>query len=250
MSETRGVVGAVSSAIQFFPLSVFATYAFWAGVPTGARWVEAFQLAAVAAVVQLAILLPRRRPTNRLILGANLYLLVGGAAALGRQWWLLEAYGVLQETGIFLSIAGVGVVTTFATPAGFVAVPGAPRADVRRASLWLLGATLGAVAVALLFRGHRGLAAVAPVIALAVLQRVLASRLRTLAPLPDAATSWSWPFTGRRATAAPTTRWRGRSARAASRRSTPSTCGAMATRAGGAATSTTSGSSRTTWPTS
>ena len=106
MGPARRFIGAASNLVQFFPLSLFATYAFWRGAPTGERWVQAFELAALAAVVQLLILLPQRRPMNRLILGANLYLLIGGAAALAKQWWLLEAYGALRESGIFLSMLG------------------------------------------------------------------------------------------------------------------------------------------------
>jgi non-heme chloroperoxidase len=189
MSTTQRFIGTASSLVQFFPLSVFATYAFWYGVPTSQRWVSAFQLAAVAAVIQLLILLPRRRPTNRLILGANLYLLVGGAAALAQQWWLLEAYGALKESGIFLFMLGVGVVTTFATSAGFVAVVGAAPERVRRSSLWLLGATLIAFVIALAFQGNRTWAAVVPVIALAVLQRALASRLRSQPTAEDSSPS-------------------------------------------------------------
>lgn len=184
MSAARRLVDTLSGLVQFFPLSLFATYAFWRGVPTGQRWVEAFELAALAAVVQLSILLLRRRPLNRLILGANLYLLIGGAAALGRQWWLLDVYGALRESGIFLSMLVVGVVTTFATSAGFVAVAGAPREAVRRASLWLLAATVIAVGMALTFRGDRTWAAMVPVIALAVLQRLLSSRLVAVVSWP------------------------------------------------------------------
>jgi hypothetical protein len=171
------VLGTVSNFVQFFPLSVFAGYAFRYGVPTNDRWIAAFELAAAAALLQLAILLPQRRPTNRLILGANLYLLAGGAAALAHQWWLLEAYGALKESGIFLFMLGVGVVTTFATPSGFIAAVDATRREIRRASLSLLGATAIAVVVALAFQGHRTWAAVVPVIALAVLQRFLRARL-------------------------------------------------------------------------
>lgn len=186
MSPARRFIAAAANLVQFFPLSLFATYAFQRGAPTNERWVTAFELAALAAVIQLLILLPQRRPMNRLILGANVYLLIGGAAALTRQWWVLDVYGVLRESAIFLAMLGVGVVATFATPAGFVAVAGAPPEDVRRASLWLLGVTLAAFVAAVVFRGHRAWAAVVPVITLAVLQRVLASRVRSKAPTDDA----------------------------------------------------------------
>lgn len=111
------------------------------------------------------------------MLGANLYLLAGGLAALAQQWWFLSLYGGLQESGIFLSMLVVGLVVTFTTSAGFVAVRGAPPAQVRRHSLWLLAATLLAVGASFLFRGDRTWAAWVPVLGLAVVQRWLRSRL-------------------------------------------------------------------------
>ena len=89
--------------VQFLPLSLFATYAFWHGTPTNDRWVEAFKLGAVAAAIQLAIVLPRRQPADRLILAANLYLLAGGLAAFTRQWWFLGWYGLVGPSGILSS---------------------------------------------------------------------------------------------------------------------------------------------------
>lgn len=171
----RSLPGAL---LQFAPLSLFATYAFWSGPPAPDRWVAAFQLGAVAALLQLAIVLRQPRPANRLILGANVYLLVAGAAAFAQQWWVLRAYDALREAGILVSMLGVGLVTTIATRAGFVAVPDAPADAVRRASLWLLGATTLAVAMAFAFRGDRTLAAFLPIFALAMLQRALVARLR------------------------------------------------------------------------
>jgi hypothetical protein len=148
--------------IQFLPLSLFASYAFWYGAPSNERWVEAFTIGALAAAIQLLIVLSRGRPANRLILGANLYLLVGGIAATARQWWLLGVYGRLTETGIFLSILTVGVLATLLTPAGFVGVRAANVQAVRWYS-----------------------AAVVPLIGLALLQRVFARRLSAERPLSE-----------------------------------------------------------------
>jgi hypothetical protein len=161
---------------QFFPLSLFAAYAFWYGAPTDDRWVGAFKLGAVAASLQLIVVLAQRRPASRLILGANLYLLVGGAAAFAQQWWVLRYFGVLRESGIFLAMLGVGLVTTFVSRAGFIGVATAPPPEVRKASLVMLAATAGAVAIAVAFRGDRTWAAAMPVLALAILQRTLAQR--------------------------------------------------------------------------
>jgi len=169
--------------VQFFPLSLFATYAFWRGQPTDERWVTAFTLGAVAAAIQLVIVLPQSRPVNRLILGANVYLLVGGAAAIAQQWWLLRLYARLNESGIFLFILAVGIVATFASPAGFVAIADADRRIVRRYSVWLLAATFVASLASIAFQGNRTWSAVVPLIALAALQRIFMQRmLPTTAP--------------------------------------------------------------------
>lgn len=164
--------------IQFFPLSLFATYAFWHGAPSDDRWIEAFKLGAIAGIIQLAIVFAQPRPVNRLILGGNIYLIAGGLAALSHQWWLLRAYGFLQESAIFLCILLVGMTATFVTPAGFVAVAGAAPNRTRLASYWLILATLLALLAALAFRGNQTWAAVVPIVFLTVLQRVLAHRLR------------------------------------------------------------------------
>lgn len=163
--------------VQFLPLSFFATYAFWHGEPTDDRWMEAFQWGALAALIQLLIVLPQRRPINRLILAANLYLLVGGGAVLTHQWWLLQTYGVLREAGIFIAILIVGIVTTLVSPAGFIATL-ATQSEVRRASLRLLVAVMLALGMSLVFAGDTTWAAVVPIICLAIFYRVLQVRVR------------------------------------------------------------------------
>ena len=171
------------SLVQFFPLSLFAAYAFWNGAPDNDRWQVAFEIAALAAIVQLAILLPQRRPVNRLVLAANLYLLLGGLAFLTRQWWYLHLYDALRETAIFVFMLAVGVFSTFMTRAGFVPLPDAPRSDALRASGALLGATAVALGISILFRGDRYFAAVLPIAALAILQQFLIRR-RSVDPSP------------------------------------------------------------------
>lgn len=163
----------IFALLQFLPLSLFATYAFWYGAPDELRWQHAFQLASVAALVQLAIVLPQPRPASRLVLAANLYLLLGGIAFFAQQWWFLRLYDALRESAIFVIMLAVGVATTLGSRAGFVAAPSFPRVPVVRASLCLLAATAAALAVSMSYRGDRYLAAVYPIIALAIFHRVL-----------------------------------------------------------------------------
>ncbi|MDZ4348683.1 MAG: hypothetical protein U1A22_04020 [Xanthomonadaceae bacterium] len=168
----------IFALVQFFPLSFFATYAFWHGAPTNDRWVESFQLAALAGLIQLAIVFPQSRPANRLVLAGNLYLIFGGLATITHQWWLLHVYDLLRESAIFIFMTVVGIVATFATSAGFIGMSSAPLGRVRTASYWLLGATVLALPISFAFSGNRAYAAVLPIIVLAVLQRYLVFRVQ------------------------------------------------------------------------
>lgn len=180
----------IFALIQFLPLFLFASYAFWSGPPDEARWQQAFQLASVAALVQLAIVLPQHRPASRLVLSANLYLLLGGLAFFAHQWWFLRLYDTLRESAIFIIMLTVGLATTAGSRAGFVGASSAPRGAVVRASIWLLVAAAAALAASVAFRGDRYLAAVFPIIGLAMLQRLL---LHRLARAHGAATNNSLP---------------------------------------------------------
>ena len=164
----------IFSLFQFFPLSLFAAYAFWHGLPSNDRWIEAFQISAIAGIVQLGIVLPQRFPLNRLVLAGNIYLILGGLAALTGQWWYLQIYDYLRESAIFLAILLVGIVATFTTRHGFIAAQGADLKWNRYYSILLLGATVFCFIPALVFEGNRIWSAVVPIVALAVIRRYFA----------------------------------------------------------------------------
>ena len=169
----RGLlVAIVEYLLGFFALAVFAAYAYAGGAPTEERFVGAFKLAACFAAVELVLLARRAAPTNRLTIGANVWLLVAGTAAFAQQWWLLRGYQRVGEASLFVSLLAVGVVATALTPAGFVAAIG-PRRQVVLASVALLVAVPFALWAAVAFRGDVKLAAVLPVIGLSWLNRGL-----------------------------------------------------------------------------
>jgi len=169
----RGVVVAVIEyLLGFLALAFFAFLAFGSGTATDERLVFAFKASAPVAVVELAALLWRSAPVNRLILGANLWLVAGGLAALLEQWWWLKGYQHLGEASLFVSMAVVGLASTALSPAGFVAVAG-QRRPVVLASLALLAGVCLALAAAIHFRGNVKFAAVVPVIALSWFNRFL-----------------------------------------------------------------------------
>ena len=163
--------GWIFSFFQFFQLSLFAAHPFWYGLPTSEQWIEAFQISAIAGIVQLVIRIPQRFPMNRLALVGNIYLILGGLAALTRQWWYLQVYDYLRELAIFLAMLIVGIVATFTTSHGFIAARDADLEWTRHYSILLLGATSICFIPALTFEGNRLWSAVVPIIALALVQR-------------------------------------------------------------------------------
>jgi hypothetical protein len=162
--------------IGFMALACFAYLAFGRGQATDESFVFAFKASSLLAVAELAFLFARKSPANRLILGANLWLIAGGAAAFTEHWWWLRVYQQFGEASLFLAMLLIGVFTTFFTPSGFIAKIG-PAVAVKRSSLILIAAVACALAVAIYFRGNVKYAAVIPVIALSWLNRLLRHRL-------------------------------------------------------------------------
>lgn len=162
--------------IGFIALAFFAYLAFGRGQTTDDSFVFAFKASSLVALGELAFMLARTAPANRLILGANLWLIAGGAAAVAEQWWWLRFYQQFGEASLLFTILLVGVLSTLFTPSGFIGKLG-PRSSVQRSSLLLLVAVVCALAVAVYFQGNVKYAAVIPIIALSWLNRLLRHRL-------------------------------------------------------------------------
>ncbi len=171
------VVAIIDYLFGFFALALFAAYAYANGHPTEERWESAFLLGGVLALLELIFLLSRRAPANRLIVGANIWLLAGGIAAFFEQWWLLRGYEKLGEASVFLAMLVVGAFFTVLSPLGFLGILG-PVRRVRNDSVILLIAVGVALAVAVVFRGDVKLAAVFPIIALAWFYRFMKMRAK------------------------------------------------------------------------
>ena len=162
--------------VGFIALAFFAYLAFGRGEPSDESFLFAFKASSLLAVAELCYLQSRASPANRLILGANLWLIAGGVAAFLEQWWWLRIYQQFGEASLFSTMLLVGLVSTVSSPAGFIAKPG-PKSSVVAMSLVLLAAVGLALAVAIYFRGNVKYAAVIPVIALSWLNRLLRHRL-------------------------------------------------------------------------
>lgn len=162
--------------LGFLPFTVFLAVAFRSGQGVEPDWVMAFQLGGLTAFVQYCLLFifPGQYPPNRIIMGGNLYLMLGGVLMLIGAEKPLLLFRHLQENGLFLCLLAVGIITTLASPAGFVgAQEHAEPLKVRRASLIMLGLTALATLLSFTFKGNLNLSATAPLIALVVLNRIL-----------------------------------------------------------------------------
>ena len=168
----RLLLSVIEYLLGFLALAVFAYLAFATGPQSDERFVSAFKISSIVAVVELVVLLNRASPANRLIVGANLWLAIGGAAAFLQQWWLLRVYQHFGEASLFASMLAVGVASSIWSPAGFIGKFGVRRVVQQRSVLLLLGVGV-ALAVALYFRGNVKFAAVLPVIGLSWLNRLL-----------------------------------------------------------------------------
>jgi len=162
--------------LGFVALAFFAYIAFGRAPTTEQSLVIAFQASSVLAIIEMAFLLAHKSIANRLIVGANIWLIAGGLAAYLQQWWWLRIYQQLGEASLFLAMLVVGLLTTLGSVSGFVGKLG-PASSVRQASLILLAAVGCALVAAMYFRGNIKYAAVLPVIALSWLNRFLRHRL-------------------------------------------------------------------------
>ncbi|AMW35894.1 hypothetical protein HEQ62_09635 [Haematospirillum jordaniae] len=170
-----------SFLLQFFPLTVFLKVAFLNGKHQAADWLNAFIWGGSAAILQLAlsIFFSRGHPLNRIILGFNWYLIIGGFAVIANQFPFLEFLNNLKETGIFLCLLIVGIYTTFASKAGFVgAVKISMQRNISNYSIWLIILTCAAVAVSFWFRGQTIISSAVPLIVLSVATRLFKRRLQ------------------------------------------------------------------------
>jgi len=172
--NTRRMAPTVSAALDragFLPLVLFLAWASAEPEPGPERWTAAYRLAAVPALGVLAAAARARAPGDRVVLGANAYLVAGGALA----WVAPDALGIfggeLRESGLLLAILAVGAATMLFSRHGYARVdPSGPRL----ASAALLAVTGAAALFSFRFRGDRFLAGTLPLAALLVASRLVA----------------------------------------------------------------------------
>jgi hypothetical protein len=168
--------------LGFIALASFAAVAYAGGPPDPAAWRRAFLIGGGLALVELLVLFKLPKPANRLIVAANLYLMLGGLAFALKQWWVLGIYETWALSGILLCMLAVGVLSTVFTTTGFIGAQGR-SVRVRQASCLLLAlVALGALWAKLFPSTPRDTG----VTALALSQRALRAWVQRSAQAPDA----------------------------------------------------------------
>ncbi len=128
------------SYLHLLPVAVFMFYARAYGMNERA-WVGAFELGGVVAALVIALLWHHNVIMDRIMLGLNIFLMLGGAGFLGGIDTILDWYSMSKGGPLFSCIAAIGLITTFCSPRGFVGVLAKKKGAVNYASFLLLAAT-------------------------------------------------------------------------------------------------------------
>jgi hypothetical protein len=169
--------------IEFIPIMAFG-WVVRLTSENGVNWKLAFIIGACLAVIEKAFLLAKSFPVNRIFLGVDVFLIIGGAGFLFNIQLILNIYGRLIQATLFASILAVGVLATFLTERGFIGIKHHDRKRVLIYSLYLLGACVAAFIVALLFRGNNFIAGVLPFTGMLVASNLLTKKLRDTTTKP------------------------------------------------------------------
>jgi len=174
----------IAPLFQFLPLSLFSTIGFWPAQTSNETWLLAFQVAALVGICQWLLIIKLKVIMSRLILSANIYLILGGLASFFQQWWYLEFYKILQESAIFIVMICVGIITMLFSNNGFIGINKAlidetkERLEIDKKSVYLFIAVLMSLVVSVVFKGDIAFSVVTPIIVLALFQRYLVNVFR------------------------------------------------------------------------
>lgn len=126
--------------LPLLPVILFTGYARMYGMHQHA-WIGAFELAGVVAGIVIALLWHQRIVMDHIMLGLNLFLIVGALGFFLHIDSILDWYSTSHGGPLFTIIALVGLVTIFCSSRGFIGVTSKKPGAVKYASFLLLAAT-------------------------------------------------------------------------------------------------------------
>lgn len=167
------------SSLSFIPIFVFATDAYikqFLGSCVVA-WQEPFYIGALLAIVLTTLQYMSGIILDRLMMGANLFLVASAFFFLFQINPCLSILGAYKGPSFIAAVLLVGIYATFFTRYGFIGSTGDPK-KIRSASLMLLASTGIALIWAFIFN-ERGLliSAITPFIVLRMVSEHLKNRL-------------------------------------------------------------------------
>jgi len=133
---------------DFFWLILFLIYAaYMIDFFKQGRYPDSFAIAAfgkffivgtIISFLSIIVQIYKKMVIDRIVLGMNLFLLVGSLVFLGNNSTIAQYYDTYIRIVPFFCFFVVGLITTFYTPSGFIGVSSDDKKAIRRASLKLL----------------------------------------------------------------------------------------------------------------
>lgn len=163
--------------MEVIPLPIFLIYATRIDQSIPQDWLGPFVASSIAALITTTIALLSKVTLNRLMVGINLYLIMGSFALLTEHDWLNQVYGELEASGMLAWIIFVGVVSLLVSPAGFIGVPSQNRKLVSIFSLSLLLIAVIAFLASFFFQGNKLYSEVIPFLGLFATRKILHSKM-------------------------------------------------------------------------
>ena len=164
--------------LEFVPLILYFTFARAADAGgTGPQGKIAFIVGGVLSALTLSVLTRHKGYIlNRVMLGANLFLISGAAAVSLRFAPLLDLYQHFNPVPIFAWVIAVGVATSLFSPHGFIGTPHLDRKRKHLHSALLMAAAVIAMGISLVYMGKIVYADILPFIGLFIVHDRLQSR--------------------------------------------------------------------------
>jgi len=166
----------LTEAVQFAPVITLASSFLLAGSVDLEKAGTLFVISGVGAVVITALLACKRVLLNPVLLGTNLWLVIGAFAFGFSIPSLSRITAQMAASGLFGCVFVLGAVMTFSLRTGFVGMDIPDRGAVIRLSLILLAFTGIALILSWVFRDNIRLGGGLPFILLNIIRRMMIRR--------------------------------------------------------------------------
>ncbi|MGK0221358.1 MAG: hypothetical protein ACI9ON_000593 [Limisphaerales bacterium] len=135
------------SVLEVAPLSLFLTLRLLLDEAQHDYWFWVYVIPSAIALPGLYFLLRQVRPLNRLLLGIDLYLVLGAIAQLAYIDKINDVYGVMEETALLIFMAAVGLFCVVRR-VPFIALPAESKVaniELKSIALWTTSIAMAAL---------------------------------------------------------------------------------------------------------